>query len=110
LACCRSATHLCGLRIDWWPVSKRLLIFLALAVASVVYAVGFREVDLPRSLNELRPFIYYGASIVVAMALTRPRRTHDAADWTVVCSPTTSAPRSSLRSSQVPGTFCFRYG
>ncbi len=61
-----------GLRIDWWPVSKPLLIFLALAVASVVYAVGFREVDLARSLNELRPFIYYGASIVVAMALTRP--------------------------------------
>jgi hypothetical protein len=60
-----------GLRIDWWPVSKPLLIFLALAIASVVYAVSFREVDLARSLNELRPFIYYGASIVVAMALTR---------------------------------------
>jgi O-antigen ligase len=61
-----------GLRIEWWPVSKPLLIFLALAIASVVYAVSFREVDLARSLNELRPFVYYGASIVVAMALTRP--------------------------------------
>ena len=60
-----------GLRIEWWPVSKPLLVFLAMAVASVVYAVSFREVDLAHSLNELRPLIYYGASIVVAMALTR---------------------------------------
>ncbi len=61
-----------GLRIEWWPVSKPLLVFLALAVASVIYAVSFRQVDLAHSLNELRPLVYYGASIVVAMALTRP--------------------------------------
>jgi O-antigen ligase len=63
-----------GLRIEWWPVSKPLLVFLALAFASVVYAVSFREVDLAHSLNEFRPLVYFGASIVVAMALTRPGR------------------------------------
>jgi O-antigen ligase len=61
-----------GLRIDWWPVSMPILVFLALAVASVINAVGFREVDLARSLNELRPLVYYAAAIVVAMGLTRP--------------------------------------
>jgi O-antigen ligase len=60
-----------GLRIDWWPVSKPLLVFLALSVASVVYAVSFREADIARSFNELRPFVYYGAAILGAMALTR---------------------------------------
>jgi O-antigen ligase len=61
-----------GLRIDWGPVSRPLLVFLFLSVASVVYAVGFREVELPRALNELRPIAYYGAAIVTAMTLTHP--------------------------------------
>ncbi len=59
-----------GLRIDWWPVSKPLLVFLGLSVASVVYAIS-QDVDPARALNEFRPIFYYGASIAVALALTR---------------------------------------
>src|SRR5205807_2487497 len=61
-----------GLRIEWWPVSRPLLLFLCLSVASVLYAVSVREVELPRALNELRPVAYYAASLVTAMALTGP--------------------------------------
>jgi len=63
-----------GLRVDWWPVNRALLVFLGLVLASLVYATRFREVELRQALNELRPLAYYSLSILTVMAITRRRQ------------------------------------
>jgi O-antigen ligase len=63
-----------GVRIKWWPVSGPLLVFLALCLLSVGYAVRIRGIGLHEALNELRPLAFYGVAVLTTLALTRGKQ------------------------------------
>lgn len=62
------------LPIPWWPVSTALLVFLALAVVSALYALLYRNVASNWALNDLRIMLFYSVFFVTAWSVTNRRQ------------------------------------
>jgi O-antigen ligase len=62
------------LSIPWWSVSGPLLLFVALAFLSAMYALLLRQVAPNYTFSELRPIIYYLAFFAAAWSIRERRQ------------------------------------
>ncbi len=78
------------LRLDWWPVSMPLLIFLSMAVFSAVYALIYRGVESNWVFAELRALVYYATFFATTWSLAGRRRLRQVVDGLFVLADMTS--------------------
>jgi hypothetical protein len=58
----------------WWRVSAPLLLFIAIALFSTLYALFYRQVDANFAFSELRPLIYLLTFFATAWAITQRKQ------------------------------------
>lgn len=62
------------LTIPWWPVSLSILIFLGVALFSLIYALFIQRVQVNLALNEFRALLFLSVFFVTALTITDRRR------------------------------------
>lgn len=61
-----------SLFVPWWPVGAPLLLFLALALFSLVNALVFEGVETNWAFNDMRILLYYGMFFLTAWSIRKP--------------------------------------